>query len=178
MGPDEPSFCWERLWQVVNSIPIQTGSWKTDFPNDQSPKIPGGASLCQERMENRPFHTSERFDKITNHIIPMFKPNLAFIMFCKIQVKILVNGEERISPWANYVLQPPRENQVILHIFCVRVICTIFKGFEGTAFAQHMWTPPADVKHKLSHPRPTKPSSLRWPELDSFGIPYEIPKFR
>ena len=98
-------------------------------------------------------------------------------MFCKIQVKILVNGEERISPWANYVLQPPRENQVILHIFCVRVICTIFKGFEGTAFAQHMWTPPADVKHKLSHTRPSKPSSLRWPELDSFGISYEIPKY-
>ena len=67
-------------------------------------------------------------------------------MFCKIQVKILVNGEERISPWANYVLQPPRENQVILHIFCVRVICTIFKGFEGTAFAQHMWSPAADEK--------------------------------
>jgi len=61
------------------------------------------------------------------------------------KVKILVNGEERISPWASYVLQPPRENQ----------------GVEGTAFAQHMWSPTADKKHKLSHPRPSKPSSVR-----------------
>jgi len=61
------------------------------------------------------------------------------------KVKILVNGEERISPWASYVLQPPREKQ----------------GSEGTAFAQHMWSPAEDEKHKLLHPRPSKPSSLR-----------------
>ena len=94
-----------------------------------------------------------------------------------LQVKILVNGEERISPWASYVLQPPRESQVTLYILCVRVIfyilrifdnilCVnitfeILKGFEGTAFAQHLWSPAADAKHKLSHQRPSKPSSLR-----------------
>ena len=84
----------------------------------------------------------------------------------KLKVKLLVNGEERISPWASYVLQPPRENQVYNHFFCVRVNFYILKGFEGTAFAQHMWSPAEDVK--LLHPRPSKPSSLRcchWPFL-------------
>ena len=92
-------------------------------------------------------------------------------------MKILVNGEERISPWASYVLQPPRENQVFpLCILCARVIFDIPKGFEGTAYAQHMWSPSADEKHKLSHPRPSKPSSLRcfiWlfePDPNVFGV--------
>ena len=47
------------------------------------------------------------------------------------------------------------------HLVCVRVYFDILKGFEGTAFAQHMWSPAEDVKHKLLHPRPSKPSSLR-----------------
>ena len=53
-------------------------------------------------------------------------------------------------------------------ILCVRVNFDILKGFEGTAFAQHMWSPAEDVKRKLLHPRPSKPSSLR-----CFDISYQ-----
>ena len=103
-------------------------------------------------------------------IFSTFHPNPSPNYVSKLQVKILVNGEERISPWASYVLQPPRENQVYNHFVCVRVNFYILKGFEGTAFAQHMWSPAEDVKRKLLHPRPSKPSSLRcfhWPFLPS-----------
>ena len=101
-------------------------------------------------------------------IFSTFHPNPSPNYVSKLQVKILVNGEERISPWASYVRQPPRENQVYNHFVCVRVNFYILKGFEGTAFAQHMWSPAEDVKRKLLHPRPSKPSSLRcfhWPFL-------------
>ena len=49
----------------------------------------------------------------------------------------------------------------IVHWVWGESLLDILKGFEGTAFAQHMWSPAADVRHKLSHPRPSKPSSLR-----------------
>ena len=42
------------------------------------------------------------------------------------KVKILVNGQVRISPWASYVVQPPKERQ----------------DKEGKAFCQHFWNPP------------------------------------
>ena len=60
------------------------------------------------------------------------------------------------------------------HLVCVWVNFDILKGFEGTAFAQHMWSPAEDVKHKLLHPRPSKPSSLRcflWPKCCWFLLP-------
>jgi len=59
------------------------------------------------------------------------------------KVKILVNGEDRISPWASYVLQPPKEKQ----------------PSEGVSFCQHFWNP--EVKYKLKHSRPSKPKSIR-----------------
>ena len=51
------------------------------------------------------------------------------------KVKILVNGQVRISPWASYVVQPPKERQ----------------DKEGTAFCQHFWNPPE--KYALKNPR-------------------------
>ena len=41
------------------------------------------------------------------------------------KLKLLVNGQVRISPWASYVVQPARERQ----------------DKEGTAFCQHFWNP-------------------------------------
>ena len=51
------------------------------------------------------------------------------------KVKILVNGQVRISPWASYVVQPPKERQ----------------DKEGTAFYQHFWNP--SEKYVLKNPR-------------------------
>ena len=80
--------------------------------------ISGGVSHCLDRKENPQSHTLERsVNKFSNHFIYISpKPQISLCFF-KLQVKILVNGEERISPWASYVLQPPRENQV--QPFCV-----------------------------------------------------------
>ena len=41
------------------------------------------------------------------------------------KLKLLVNGQVRISPWASYVVQPARDRQ----------------DKEGTAFSQHFWNP-------------------------------------
>ena len=62
------------------------------------------------------------------------------------KVKILVNGEEKISPWAGYVLQPAKELQ----------------AREGTVFSQHFWQPSQEERHKRIHPRPSRPASLRF----------------
>ena len=51
------------------------------------------------------------------------------------KVKILVNGQVRLSPWASYVVQPPKERQ----------------EKEGTAFCQHFWNP--QEKYVMKHPR-------------------------
>ena len=51
------------------------------------------------------------------------------------KVKLLVNGQVRISPWASYVLQPPREQQ----------------DSEGTTFSQHFWNP--SNKYKMKNKR-------------------------
>ena len=59
------------------------------------------------------------------------------------KVKILVNGQVRVSPWASYVVQPPKERQ----------------EKEGTAFCQHFWNP--QDKYVMKHPIPAKPSSPR-----------------
>lgn len=59
------------------------------------------------------------------------------------KVKILVNGQVRISPWASYVVQPPKSRQ----------------EKEGTAFCQNFWNP--QEKYVMKHPRPSKPSSPR-----------------
>ena len=59
------------------------------------------------------------------------------------QVKLLVNGQVRLSPWASYVVQPPKERQ----------------EKEGTAFCQQFWNP--RQRYVMKHPRPAKPSSPR-----------------
>jgi len=61
------------------------------------------------------------------------------------KVKILVNDEERISPWASYVLPPPEERRAV----------------EGPVYAQHFWNPPESDKYVRVHPRPPKPKSVR-----------------
>ena len=52
------------------------------------------------------------------------------------QVKVLVNGEDRISPWASYVVQE-----------------------EGVAFCQKFWHP--SNPYQLVQPRPPSPASPR-----------------
>jgi len=61
------------------------------------------------------------------------------------KVKILVNGEDRISPWASYVVQPPKDRQ----------------DYEGMAYCQHFWNPPANSSYTMRHPKPAKPASPR-----------------
>merc|ERR1719376_1888810 len=57
------------------------------------------------------------------------------------RVKVLVNGEDRISPWASYVVQPPKEQQ----------------EYEGVAYCQKFWNPPAHTTYNMQHPRPPSP---------------------
>ena len=62
----------------------------------------------------------------------LFSPlEISFSALPMLQVKILVNGEERISPWASYVLQPPRENQVTFYTCTLSVRRIIFGYLEG-----------------------------------------------
>lgn len=61
------------------------------------------------------------------------------------EVKIIIknhNNEllERLSPWANYVTQPPNKS-------------------EGTTYKQRIWHP--ENVYKFKHPKPKKPESLR-----------------
>ncbi|KDR15603.1 1,4-alpha-glucan-branching enzyme [Zootermopsis nevadensis] len=62
------------------------------------------------------------------------------------EVKVVIrtkNGElvDRLSPWADYVLQPPR--------------------VEGFTFKQRFWNPPSREKYQFKHDRAKKPLSLR-----------------
>ena len=75
------------------------------------------------------------------------------------KIKLLVNGQVRISPWASYVVQPAKEKQ----------------HSQGTAFSQHFWNP--EKKYKMKNKRyfsgqqgfvniivlfrPPKPASVR-----------------
>merc|ERR1719376_1457893 len=61
------------------------------------------------------------------------------------RVKVLVNGEDRISPWASYVVQPPKEQQ----------------EYKGVAYCQKFWNPPAHTTYNMQHPRPPRPTSPR-----------------
>jgi len=61
------------------------------------------------------------------------------------EIKIVVENHhgqkvDRISPWATYVVQPPRE--------------------EGVTFRQHIWNP-SDCVYQFKYPKVPKPSSLR-----------------
>lgn len=64
------------------------------------------------------------------------------------EVKIIVrkhNGElvDRLSPWAKYVVQPPKEAN------------------QGTNYKQYVFNPPAHEKYHFRHKRPKAPRSLR-----------------
>merc|ERR1719233_573942 len=61
------------------------------------------------------------------------------------RVKVLVNGEDRISPWASYVVQPLKEQQ----------------EYEGVAYCQKFWNPPPHSTYNMQHPRPPRPTSPR-----------------
>lgn len=61
------------------------------------------------------------------------------------KVKVLVNGDDRVSPWASYVIQPAKDRQ----------------HEEGVAYCQHFWNPPAQDAYVMRHPRPARPASLR-----------------
>ncbi|XP_071531401.1 1,4-alpha-glucan-branching enzyme isoform X3 [Panulirus ornatus] len=63
--------------------------------------------------------------------------------------------EDRLCPWATYVLQPPKT--------------------EGLAYQQHFWNPPPEEKYSFKHPRPRRPSSLKVYECH-VGICSEEPK--
>ena len=56
-----------------------------------------------------------------------------------------MNGEDRISPWASYVVQAPKDKQ----------------DSEGVAFCQQFWTPPPSQCYQMQYPRPPKPTSPR-----------------
>lgn len=61
------------------------------------------------------------------------------------KLKVLVNGDDRVSPWASYVIQPAKDRQ----------------HEEGVAYCQHFWNPPAQDAYVMRHPRPARPASLR-----------------
>lgn len=62
------------------------------------------------------------------------------------EVKVIIrtqNGQlvDRLSPWAKYVRQPPKEAN------------------QGVNFKQYVWNP--DEPYKYTHPRPRRPKSLK-----------------
>ncbi|KAG4072535.1 hypothetical protein HA402_004624 [Bradysia odoriphaga] len=64
------------------------------------------------------------------------------------EVKVIVRNSsdqliDRLSPWAKYVVQPPKEAN------------------QGTNYKQRVWHPPAHEKYMFKHRKPTKPKSLK-----------------
>lgn len=83
------------------------------------------------------------------------------------EVKIIVrtqSGElvDRLSPWATYVVQPPKEAN------------------QGTNYKQYIWHPPGHTNYYFRHKRPKSPRSLRIYECH-VGIAtekYEVGSYR
>lgn len=50
---------------------------------------------------------------------------------------------DRLSPWATYVKQPPKEAN------------------QGVNYKQYLWSPPAGERYQFQHKRPIKPRSLK-----------------
>lgn len=64
------------------------------------------------------------------------------------EVKVIIRNKQgqlldRLSPWAVYVKQPPKEAN------------------QGVTFKQYVWRPPPHEKYICRHPRPKKPKSFR-----------------
>ncbi|GAB0098060.1 1,4-alpha-glucan branching enzyme [Sergentomyia squamirostris] len=64
------------------------------------------------------------------------------------EIKVIIRTREgklvdRLSPWAKYVVQPPKESN------------------QGTNFKQYLWHPPPHEKYMFRYGRPSKPQSLR-----------------
>lgn len=64
------------------------------------------------------------------------------------EVKVIVRKQDgqlvdRLSPWAKYVKQPPKEAN------------------QGVSYKQYVWHPPPTEKYMFHHRRPQKPKSLR-----------------
>lgn len=64
------------------------------------------------------------------------------------EVKVIIRTQSgqlvsRLSPWAKYVVQPPKESG------------------QGTNYKQIVWNPPAHDIFHFKHRKPTKPKSLR-----------------
>lgn len=64
------------------------------------------------------------------------------------EVKVIVRNQsgqllDRLSPWATYVVQPPKE------------------AGQGVNYKQRIWNPPAAQRYLMRHKRPEKPASLR-----------------
>jgi len=76
------------------------------------------------------------------------------------EIKVVVKDKhgnllDRISPWANYVVQPPKE--------------------QGYIFKYIFYNPPKEQKYVFKHPSPSRPKSLRVYE-SHVGIASDEPK--
>lgn len=64
------------------------------------------------------------------------------------EVKVIIRTQsgqlvDRLSPWATYVYQPPKEAN------------------QGVNYKQRVWHPPPHQKYMFRHKKPVKPASLR-----------------
>ncbi|XP_055916729.1 1,4-alpha-glucan-branching enzyme [Eupeodes corollae] len=78
------------------------------------------------------------------------------------EIKVIIRDQSgkllsRLSPWAVYVRQPPKEAN------------------QGVNYKQYVWNPPENEIHKFVHPRPQRPKSLRIYECH-VGIASQEPK--
>ncbi|XP_001361183.3 1,4-alpha-glucan-branching enzyme [Drosophila persimilis] len=64
------------------------------------------------------------------------------------EIKIIIRNHsdhllDRLSPWAKYVVQPPKEAN------------------QGVNYKQYVWQPPESERYQRQHSRPARPKSLR-----------------
>lgn len=64
------------------------------------------------------------------------------------EIKVIVRKQsgqlvDRLSPWAHYVRQPPKEDN------------------QGVNYKQYVWSPPANEKYTFKYARPKRPKSFR-----------------
>ncbi|XP_017040833.1 1,4-alpha-glucan-branching enzyme [Drosophila ficusphila] len=64
------------------------------------------------------------------------------------EIKVIIRNHsgqllDRLSPWAKYVVQPPKSAN------------------QGVNYKQYVWEPPSYDRYQRQHPRPERPKSLR-----------------